>query len=134
MAIVFQCDQLHVVTARTFVAIVNLRRCVVPRWSRIATIFAATTHVSRIGASLLPDAKARKNPPEQIVRAELAGDLRERLLRLAQLLGHELAGAVVDELSRGGLQMPLRARERIEVAAAGGDGAGVGPDEADAFL
>jgi hypothetical protein len=44
-------------------------------------------------ARLLSDAKTAEDPPEQIIGAELAGDLAERSLREAELLGHEFARA-----------------------------------------
>jgi len=48
---------------------------------------------------LFPNAEGRENPAEQIVRRELAGDFRQALLGLSELLGHQFAGASFEELA-----------------------------------
>src|SRR4029453_13117827 len=75
--------------------------------------------------ALLSDTEVDKDPAEQIVRAEFAGDLRQRLLTLAKLFRHQLAGGLGQELPSRLLQMPIGARERVEMTAAGRDRARV---------
>ena len=65
---------------------------------------------SHSACSSLSDTEAGKDPPEQIVRRELASDLGERLLSLAQFFRHQLAGAPLEQLSPRFLQMPIGAR------------------------
>ena len=43
-------------------------------------------------ARLFPDAETGEDSPQQIVRSELAGNLREGLLRLAEILRQQFAG------------------------------------------
>lgn len=57
-----------------------------------------------IGVTSLPNAEIRKNPPEQILVAELAGDFAERMLHLAQFLGGEFTGACLGQGRFRGLQ------------------------------
>src|SRR5579864_7299432 len=77
-------------------------------------------------AGSLPDTESREDAPEQILASELTGDLRERLLRAAQLLGHQLPGAALGELPRRFLGVAARARQCIQVAAARADHPGLG--------
>ena len=63
--------------------------------------------------------KPGEDPAEEILAGELAGDLVQRLLRRAQLLGHELAGAPLGELTRRLLGVRPGARQRLQVPAAG---------------
>ena len=84
--------------------------------------------------SLFPDAEAREYPSQQIVRRELAGDFRQALLSETQFLGHQLAGALLRELSGGLMDVGMRTLECIEVSAARGDDSGVGTVEANAFF
>ena len=58
---------------------------------------AMAEHLGR--RSLLADTEGREDPPEQIIRRELAGDFAEALLGLAQFFGHQLAGAAFHELT-----------------------------------
>src|SRR5688572_2131832 len=73
-------------------------------------------------ASSLADAEARKYAPQQIVARKLAGDLVQRLLRLAQLVGHQLTRARVElrfrmrERRRGAIQRIEMPAPRDEIA------------------
>ena len=78
--------------------------------------------------------KLAKIRPEQIVGREFAGDLGEALLSLAQLFGHQLAGALLHQLTLGFVQMASARVERIEMPAARGDRAGVGALKSHALL
>ena len=83
---------------------------------------------------LFPDAEARENPPEQIVRVKLAGNLVERPLRKAQLFRDELACAALLELARRFEKVRSRGAQRIEVTTARRDGAGFHALITDALL
>src|SRR6266446_2009183 len=76
-------------------------------------------------ALLLADAEPGENPPQQILRGELAGDLTQGLLRGAQLLGDQLPGTVLGELARGFFGVLSRTRQRLQVPAAGADRPGI---------
>jgi hypothetical protein len=47
----------------------------------------------KLTAPLLPNTKTPKDPPQQIIGVELAGDLVERLLGGTQFFGHQFTGA-----------------------------------------
>src|SRR5215467_3510320 len=72
-------------------------------------------------ARLLTDTEPRKDASEQIIAGELAGDLIERRLRAAQLLGHELPGTALGELALRLLDVPARAPQGLEVPEARAD-------------
>src|SRR3989344_3107614 len=61
--------------------------------SRYRKIVISTDNSSPCCSELFPEAKTGKNPPEQIVGRELAGDFGKRLLREAQLLRQQFPGA-----------------------------------------
>src|ERR1700685_602846 len=76
-----------------------------PNPRRLISISPPMRKVPGRGASrsfirLLSDAKAGEDPPEQILVAELAADLVQRLLRAAQLLRDQLAGTTFLEHPR----------------------------------
>ena len=58
---------------------------------------------------LFSDAEAGKNPAQEIVAGELAGDFVQGLLGAAKLFGDELAGAAVRELTLGLVDVTARA-------------------------
>ena len=76
---------------------------------------------------LFADAEIAEDPAQQIVAAELAGDLAEDVLCQAQFLGQQFAGVRGLELLPAGVDVCERAFQRIEVAAAGGEGSRCGP-------
>ena len=67
-------------------------------------------------------------------RRKFAGDLRERLLSLAKLFRHQLAGAAIQQLTSRFLQIAIGTGERVEVAAARRDGSRVGALESHALF
>ena len=70
---------------------------------------------TRTLGALLADAERRKNLAEQVVARELAGQLAQRRLRVAQVLGGELERTI--EVCARGAQLRARSLERVEVAA-----------------
>src|SRR5579883_2143570 len=76
-------------------------------------------------AYLLADTEAAEDPAQQILAGELPGDLVERLLRAAQLLGHQLTGAAVAQPLLRLRHLPSGAAEGIEMPLPGGDRAGL---------
>src|SRR4029077_1934741 len=74
---------------------------------------------------LFSDAEPGEDASEQILARELPGDLVQRLLPAAQLLGHELTGAPLRQLPRGFLRVLTGACQRLEVALAGAHRAGI---------
>src|SRR5579862_9384197 len=71
------------------------------RSSRVTAWRLTAGTVREPSGILFPHAEAREDPPEKILRRELARDLCERALRRAQLLGNELSGPPLGELVRG---------------------------------
>src|SRR5580698_4180438 len=67
---------------------------------------------------LFADAEAGEDPPQEVLARELARHFRERLLRGAQLLGHELTGARLAQLPCGLLGVRPRAAQGLQVPAA----------------
>src|SRR5207248_5993083 len=65
---------------------------------------------------------------------EFPGDLAQGQLRSAELLRDELPGAMLGELPRGFLGVRARARQRLEVPAAGADRAAFDGLKAHALL
>src|SRR5579862_79568 len=57
--------------------------------------------------ALFAHAEACEDPPQEVLRRELSGDLAQTLLRIAELLRHELALAPLRQLA-GLLHMPAR--------------------------
>src|SRR5687767_14138343 len=82
------------------------------------------TLMSRV-SHLLPDTERREDLPEQLVARHLACDLAQRLVRKAQLFGHQLTCVPLAELQSTRIDVAARARERIEVPAPRRDGAGL---------
>src|SRR5262245_802581 len=78
---------------------------------------------SDVVSALFADAEAREDAAEQVIRREFAGDLVQVLLRGAQLLGDELAGAALAKLTLGGFDMSSGASERIQMPLARRHGA-----------
>src|ERR1700730_9781057 len=70
---------------------------------------------------LLADAEAGKDPAQEVVGGELAGDLVQGLLGAAKLFGYELAGAAVLELALSFVDVTAGAGEGLQVALASGD-------------
>lgn len=61
-------------------------------------------------APLLADAETREDATQQVVGGECAGDFAQVLLGLAQILGQQFAGAIVDKLAVAMLQrLPCQA-------------------------
>ena len=87
-----------------------------------------------MGAESFADTERTENFPQQIVRAEFAGDLSERLLTQTQFLCHQLAGAALVEMPQRLFEMFVRAIEGIEVATAGEEHSRICAVVADAFL
>ena len=79
----------------------------------------------RAALRLLPDAKTRKNPPQQIIAGEFSRYLIQRLLCRPQLFRDEFAGAALAQLKGGFFGVAACAGQGVEVALAGGDGARV---------
>src|SRR5262245_37831685 len=90
------------------------------------TIAAVTRYLVTSHDMLLADAERREYRAEERVVRDLARDLAERLVRLPELLGHELEGGALRESRLGELEQALRARERVDVAAPRRPGAAVG--------
>src|ERR1700749_3450817 len=82
---------------------------------------------SGLQAYLLADAESGEDRAEQIVAPEFAGDLAERLLRRAQFLRGEFAGAAL-QMVCGRLQVPgdVAQRDDVSCACAEGSCCGVG--------
>jgi hypothetical protein len=64
---------------------------------------------------LFTDAELGKDPSEEIVGRELAGDLGKRVLRLAQFFRQELAGAALGQGGSAGGEMTPGPGDRIEM-------------------
>src|SRR5207302_10354660 len=82
----------------------------------------------------LADAESGEDSSQQVIRGEFPGDLAQGQLRSAELLRDELPGAMLGELPRGFLGVRARARERLEVPAAGADRAALDGLKAHALL
>ena len=67
---------------------------------------------------LLADAEAGEDAPEQIVRAEGAGDLAERLLGHAQVFGEQFAGTGFGQLAQTVIQVVGSLTQGFQVAPA----------------
>lgn len=63
------------------------------------------------------DAEAGEDSPEQVVRAERSGDLAERLLCQAQILGQQLARAGQCQLGMPMLQVLVGQTQCVQMAA-----------------
>src|SRR5262245_28360594 len=74
-------------------------------------------------ALLLSDTEAREDPSEQIVAIHHTRDLAKRVLRLAQLLRHQLASAPLTQLLTARFHVPASACQGVEMPAARGDAA-----------
>src|SRR4051812_36245859 len=64
---------------------------------------------------LFPDAEARKDPAEEIVTGEFAGNFVQSLLRYPELLSDELTGAAFLELTGGLFGVAPRAGQRVQM-------------------
>src|SRR5205085_8882826 len=69
---------------------------------------------------LLADTEPTEDRAEQVVGGEAAGDLAERVVRRAQLLGDELERPVAGGgMNLGGLEMPGGPAQRVDMAGTG---------------
>ena len=69
--------------------------------------------------ALLANAEAGKNPPQQVIRGEFAGDFGESVLRQAQVFGQQLTGPVLLQLHTALVKKLAGTAYRVKVAAAG---------------
>lgn len=68
---------------------------------------------------LFSDAKTGKNLPQQIIRAELAGDLGQAILGLSELFGDQFARLADLQLSQGILDKLMALPQGFQVPSAG---------------
>lgn len=95
------------------------RRQSMPAWLSAGGKGHSERKVRRTGANLalvvgraplLADAETREDATQQVVGGECAGDFAQVLLGLAQILGQQFAGAIVDKLAVAMLQrLPCQA-------------------------
>src|SRR5262249_34041071 len=86
--------------------------------SAVAAVNATAAQCGCHNVWLLADAESREDARQQVLAGELPGDLAQGLLRAAQLLGHELAGARLGQLPLSLAHMRPRALQGLEVPAA----------------
>src|SRR5471032_876124 len=72
---------------------------------------------------LFADAEAGKDPPQQVIRAECAGNLTEELLSMAQILRQQLAGTRQGQLCMTVLQGRTGMPQGFQMAATGAEAA-----------
>ena len=70
---------------------------------------------------LLADTEAGKDPAQEVVAGEFAGNLVQRLLGAAKLFGDELAGTAFLELALSFIDVAAGAGQGLEVPVARGD-------------
>ena len=85
-------------------------------------------------ACSLSDAELEKIRPSRSSDVNSPVISASALLSLAQLFGHQLAGALLEQLTSRFLQMPVGASERVEMSAARRDRSRVGALKSHALL